>query len=125
MLQKMRGDFIQNSPFRHRNIHFLVPKYFPQIMLEKIRGEMLCRIYCFLTKIAHVGIEIFNRKQRILRYKKFPNPTKMLLKKWGSIVQNSLLSYKISACGDRKIQYSIIQHYKIFPTKNVANGGRL
>ena len=44
MLQKMRGDFIQNSPFRHRNIHFLVPKYFPQIMLEKIRGDVVQNI---------------------------------------------------------------------------------
>ena len=96
-------------------------------MLEKISGggETLYRIYCFITKIPHVGIEKFNRKHRILRYKIFPNPTKMLVKKWVYIVQNSLLSYKISACGDRKIQYNIIQHYKIFPTKNVANGGRL
>ena len=35
------------------------------------------------------------------------------------------VSYKIFACGDRKIQYSRIQHYKIFPTKKVANGDRL
>ena len=49
---------------------------------------MFYRIYCFLTKIPHVGIEKFNRKHRILRYKIIPNPTKMLVKKWG-------ISYRI------------------------------
>ena len=40
--EKKRGDFIQNSPFLHRKIQFLVQKYFPQKMLEKISGGGRC-----------------------------------------------------------------------------------
>ena len=63
---------------------------------------MLYRIYCFLTKIAHVGIEIFNRKHRILRYKIFPNPTKILVKSGG-------LSYRI---------HCILQNFRMWGQKN-------
>ena len=56
-------------------------------MLEKQwegkMGEMSYRIYCFLAKIPHVRIEKFNRKNRILRYKIFPNSTKNVGKKEG------------------------------------------
>ena len=55
MLQKKRGDFIQNSPFLHRNIHFLVPKYFSQIMLEKIRGADVVQNILFPYKHCACG----------------------------------------------------------------------
>ena len=75
---------------------------------------MLYRIYCFLTNIAHVEIEIFNRKHRILRYKIFPNPTKILVKKWGSIVQNSLYLTKFSHVGIEKynsVEFSTTKYF--------------
>ena len=64
---------------------------------------MSYRTHCYLTKFPYVGIEIQTANNSILLYKIFP--TKNVGKKRGYVLQNPLLAYKISACGDRKIQY--------------------
>ena len=69
----------------------------------KKEGLCLTQSTVILQNFRMQGIEKYNTNNRILRYIKcFPFLQKMLEKKRGYLVQNSLLSQKISACGDRK-----------------------
>ena len=127
MLRKKEGGFHTEFTIPTQENTISRTKTFPTKNDGKGGGvDMSYRIHSYVTKIPHVGIEKFNQNNRILRYKIFPNPTKNVGKKRGYVVQNSLLSYKISACGDREIQHKQQNSaIKIFPTKNVANGGTL
>ena len=136
--EKKMGDFIQNSQVLHRKIQFLVQKHFLQKMLEKIRGGGgRCRteFTVSLQKFRMWGQKNSIETIEFCVTKYFLSLQNMLEKKRGYVVQNSLLSYKISACGDREIQYkqqnSALQNIsykkcckwgytKIFPTENVA-----
>ena len=135
--EKKRGDFIQNSQFLHRKIQFLVQKHFLQKMLEKGGRGWICRteFTVMLQKFRMWGQKNSIKTIEFCVTKYFLILQKMLEKKRGYVVQNSLLSYKISACGDREIQYkqqnSALQNIsykkcckwgytKIFPTENVA-----
>ena len=63
--KKNRGDFIKNSRFLHRKIHYVVQKYFLQKMLDKNKGGGRCRTenisrdkkvqFLFLFSTKHVA----------------------------------------------------------------------
>ena len=97
-LQKKRGELVQN------NSPFLILKYF-QRQKSTIPSSISYKTCCEKKRGDFIqNSQFLHRKIQFLVQKHFLQ--KMLEKGGGGgyVVQNSLLCYKNSACGDRKIQ---------------------